>query len=209
MDMAVREFVDESGRRWRAWSVTAADIHPAIRTADYVSAIYQTGWLVFETVRRDEKRRLAFFPQRWADASDDDLRTLLGRAEIVPGRRTDSERPTVAHSEPAPTPQAEIPESEEADIAADPQLVRTFRYPGGRYWTATVIVRPEDSHQVLRFTAGARIIDLGSWPKHWADYAEDQLVELLRWAAPRGGAGPSSPGIPRRRWDDPPERTTQ
>jgi hypothetical protein len=88
-------------------------------------------------------------------------------------------------------------------VANDQQPVRTFRYPEGRYWTACVIVRQEDGGPpVLRFTAGARIIELGNWPKQWTDFSDEQLVELLRWAAPRADTGAPPPGTPRRRWDD-------
>jgi hypothetical protein len=54
---------------------------------------------------------------------------------------------------------------------------------------------------VLRFTAGARNIDMANWPKDWVDYSDEQLVQLLRKAAPRSG-GPAAPNGPRRRWDD-------
>jgi hypothetical protein len=48
-----------------------------------------------------------------------------------------------------------------------------------------------------------REIDLLDWPKDWADYRDDQLVDLLRRAGPRRRATPPKPGTPRRRWDDP------
>jgi hypothetical protein len=89
--------------------------------------------------------------------------------------------------------------------AAAPQRVRTFRYPGGRYWTVAVDPHRETgSPPALRFTAGARNIELAAWPADWIDYTDEQLIELLRWASPRFDRRAPPPGTPRRRWDDPP-----
>jgi hypothetical protein len=66
------------------------------------------------------------------------------------------------------------------------------------------VVQDEGTSPVLRFTAGAREIDLCDWPKDWVDYADDQLVELLRKAAPRDPGSSPKPNGPRRRWDDQP-----
>jgi hypothetical protein len=175
--MAVREFLDESGRGWRVWPVTPESLHPATKIEEYVDDIYHTGWLVFETVSGDEKRRLGRYPRQWASASDAELRVLLAGADRVQGR------------------------------GAGPQPARTFRYPGGRYWTVDLIVHREDGdRRALRFTAGARIIELGAWPAGWADFTDEQLVDLLRWAAPRSDIGAPAAGTPRRRWDDRPKR---
>jgi hypothetical protein len=203
--MAVREFFDEAGRHWRAWSVTPADIHPATRIEDYLDDIYHTGWLVFETVAGDEKRRLSRYQQQWAGASDTELRAMLARAESVQGRRADAERSTREDVEsPASLPAGDA-QSEPSVDGTPPQLIRTFRYPGGRYWTVGLVVRPEGGDRpALRFTAGARIIELASWPNEWAEYTDAQLIELLRWAAPRSGTDAPRPGTPRRRWDDRP-----
>ena len=57
---------------------------------------------------------------------------------------------------------------------------------------------------VLRFTAGAREIDLHDWPKDWVDCTDEQLVELLRKAAPRKPGSKPPPNGPRRRWNDQP-----
>jgi hypothetical protein len=201
--MAVREFFDESGRRWRAWSVTPADIHPATKIEEYLDDIYHTGWLVFETVAGDEKRRLSRYQQQWAGASDTELRAMLARAESVQGRRADAERITREDDGPPASLLADDPQSEPSADVTPQQVIRTFRYPGGRYWTVGLVEHPEEGGRpALRFTAGARNIELGSWPKEWADYTDAQLIELLRWAAPRTGAEAPQPGTPRRRWDD-------
>jgi hypothetical protein len=215
----VREFIDAAGREWRVWDVMPEAIHPQTKTEDYLAAIYQTGWLVFETKAEDEKRRLADFPANWSELSADGLRALLRRAEVIPPRRLRALR--AARGEEAareqeraarradqladlpPAARSAVPAEERPDLT-DLGVVRTFRYPGGRFWTVCVIRRPEGGGPpVLRFTAGARDIDLRDWPKDWADYRDEQLVDLLRQAAPRPHGLPPGPGTPRRRWDDP------
>jgi hypothetical protein len=54
------------------------------------------------------------------------------------------------------------------------------------------------------FTAGTRDIDLRDWPKDWADYPDERLVNLLRLAAPRAPGQLLGRDTPRRRHDDPP-----
>jgi hypothetical protein len=204
--MSVREFLDQSGTRWRAWPVTPDSLHPATKIEEYVDDIYHTGWLVFETVAGDEKRRLPRFPRRWAEASDAELQAMLARADFVRGTSAEAGRsPHERETPEQPSLDVGAP-AEENDDEGPPPLVRTFRYPGGRYWTATVVVRPGDEDRpALRFTAGARIIELASWPPEWVEYTDEQLVDLLRWAAPRVGGAVVRTGTPRRRWDDRPD----
>ena len=217
--MAVREFTDRRGREWRVWDVVPESIHPQTKTEDYLAAMYQTGWLVFETKAGDEKRRLAEIPVDWSGLPDDALDALLGRAEVIPplklralrearGEAAAREQERAARrleelADLPPAARSRLPEEEQPDVT-DLGVVRTFRYPGGRYWTVCVIRLPEaGGAPVLRFTAGARDIDLADWPKDWADYRDDQLIDLLRRAAPRPPAPPPRRGMPRRRWDDP------
>ena len=79
----MREFTDESGRVWSAWSVQPAEIHPATKSEDYLSDCYVIGWIVFETKGGEEKRRLCPWPANWASLPDDSLRDLLRKAEKV------------------------------------------------------------------------------------------------------------------------------
>ena len=201
--MAVREFDDERGKRWRVWCITPEAIHPVTRAEDYLADCYQLGWLVFETTSGDDKRRLCPFPKAWEAASDGEMRDLLSRAEAVPTRKRSRERltgqPLQSSVETSPVIEGD---DDRADLT-DLTVVRSFRYPGGRLWTASVASPATGGAPVLRFTAGARTIDLSSWPRDWADLPDDRLVDLLRHAFDRP-IMTFAPETPRRRYDDPP-----
>jgi hypothetical protein len=202
--MAFREFTDASGRRWRAWDIRPEAIHPVTKAEDYLADCFVTGWIVFETVSGDEKRRLCPWPMRWMDRTEEQLRELLARAELVPPHRRAEGSKSGAFAFQN-TVAAALDKPDDLDIT-DLQIVRTFKYPGGRYWTVGTVMLPEDGGPpVLRFTAGLRSIDLRSWPKDWADQPDDVLVSMLRRGAPRRISGPVGPGAPARRWDDRPE----
>lgn len=81
--MAVRDFVDESGVKWRVWPVLRSSIHPKTAIEDFLGD-YGEGWLCFESPH--ERRRLARFPDDWDKMSDVDLCKLLARAAVVPTR---------------------------------------------------------------------------------------------------------------------------
>lgn len=199
--MAVREFVDENGRLWRAWDIRPEAIHPPTRAEDWLADCYVTGWIVFETISGDEKRRLCPWPMKWAEATDRELRELLALATTVSPQRNQEQRQEGAVA-PLEAALEDIKNPAELDVT-DLEVVRTFRYPGGRFWTVCIVSNPEDGDQpVLRFTSGMRNIDLRKWPKNWADQPDDVLVLMLRYAAPRRGSGSSMQGAPRRRWDD-------
>jgi hypothetical protein len=218
--MAVREFADSAGRQWRVWDVTPESIYPQTKAEDYLADIYRTGWLVFETKAEDEKRRLSDIPAGWSELSGAGLEVLLQRAELIPPRRLRALRETRGEeaarlqeraierakklADLPPAARTSVPEEEQPDVT-DLGVVRTFRYPGGRYWTVWVIRHPERAvAPTLRFAAGARYIDLRDWPKDWADYPDERLVDLLRAAAPRTPGPPPGPNVPRRRYNDPP-----
>jgi len=85
--MAVRDFVDESGLKWRVWPVLRSSIHPKTAAEDYLGD-YGDGWLCFESGH--ERRRLARYPDDWDKMTDQDLCKLLSKAALVPlrGKRT-------------------------------------------------------------------------------------------------------------------------
>jgi hypothetical protein len=85
--MALREFDGPGGNRWKAWDVTAAQIHPKTRAEDYMRD-FADGWIVFERVDGQEKRRLSQYPPNWQSGSDEEVAALCERAEIVTRRLT-------------------------------------------------------------------------------------------------------------------------
>ena len=215
--MAVREFTDSAGREWRAWDVTPDELSPRTKDEDYLAQLYHTGWIVFETRSGDDKRRLYPVPKGWGELPDAELVVLLEKAEVVPQRKLRTEKDARGNAAAAEVRRAsefskqavEEPERartfarDETPDVTDLRAARTFRYPGGRIWVANVM-SGEDGSLVLRFSAGGREIDLRDWPKDWVDYSDEQLVNLLRKAAPRATGSRPLPNGPRRRWDDQP-----
>ncbi|MFN2637961.1 MAG: hypothetical protein ABR585_13125 [Gemmatimonadaceae bacterium] len=82
--MAVRDFTDENGVKWKAWPVLATAIHPRTAAEDFLGD-YGEGWLCFESPT--ERRRLAKYPTDWDRLTDGDLRNLLKSATAVPTRK--------------------------------------------------------------------------------------------------------------------------
>lgn len=205
--MAVREFTDESGREWRAWDIKPENIHPVTKAEDYLADCFITGWIVFETRDGHEKRRLCPWPMNWATRSDDELRELLRRADLIPTHRVVADR--ISREQAPPALAFDVAAHPDDIDVTDLQVVRTFRYPGGRFWTVCVVAYPEDGGSpVLRFTSGLRFIDLKTWPKDWADHPDEELVWMLRRASPRRPERTTPAGIELRRWDDPPGSPT-
>ena len=85
--MSLREFKDADGVRWKAWDVTADQIHPKTRAEDYMHDLAD-GWLVFERSDGEEKRRLCPYPTAWEESSDEELLGLFAQAERVKRRPT-------------------------------------------------------------------------------------------------------------------------
>lgn len=198
----MREFVAKDGKSWRAWEIQPESIHPVTRAEDYLSDCFTVGWLVFETVSADEKRRLCPYPKAWARASDTQLEQLLSYADKVPPRKLAAERQVAG--EASVSHPVDVPPEEDLPDVTDLYVVRSFKYPGGRLWSVCVVEHPEDGGpRALRFTAGSRYLDLRPWPKDWADAPDAQLIELLRKAAPREPSA-NPPVKHRRRYNDPP-----
>ena len=82
--MAVRDFVDLNGVKWRVWPVTPSSIQPKTAAEDYLGD-YEDGWLCFEC--NTERRRLAKYPRNWDTLSDNGLLQLLRSAATVPQNR--------------------------------------------------------------------------------------------------------------------------
>jgi hypothetical protein len=206
--MALREFRDEAGRAWRAWDIPAEKLHPSTRAENHMQGVLE-GWLVFETIDGSAKARLYPIPPSWRTASPEELRQMLAVAERT---RESGEYERFASKGRAalqfagrgvaattPAPRADRTSNE----------VRSFRYPGGRYWSvAEYVIRRSvngsgaSEQPVLRFTAGARSLDATSWPPTWRSFSDHQLADLLWQSFPRAPADAGADGGYRRRRGD-------
>lgn len=82
---SVREFGDRDGRSWRVWAVTP-DRARGGRAGDRHLGEYCDGWLAFECLEGEERKRLPQYPEDWAHRTDAELEQLLGQA-VAPRRR--------------------------------------------------------------------------------------------------------------------------
>jgi hypothetical protein len=184
--MALREFRNSDGRSWRVWDITPEKLHPSTRAEDYLQG-YLEGWLVFEAADGHGKARLYPIPMRWAEMDDEGLQELLARADQVrEGERRSGPIGIVSEAGTA------APDPEPPRVTTPAQDVRTFKYPGGRFWT--VGERPAQTsgptgrpveRVVLRFASGARALDLMAWPRDWTRYSDRELADLLWSGFPR------------------------
>src|SRR5512144_1940060 len=138
--MALREFRDESGREWRAWDITAEKLHPSTRAENHLQGVLE-GWLVFEAVDGRAKARLYPIPPSWRTASQDELRRLLAMAEPT---RESGEYERFASADRAAQRVASRGAPDDAPAAQRGERTssesRSFRYPGGRYWSVAEYV---------------------------------------------------------------------
>ena len=81
-DAGVRELRDSRGTEWRIWAVTAEQMHASRSGGEHLGE-YKDGWLTFEAVSGDERRRLPHYPSDWNEITDQMLERLLDRAERV------------------------------------------------------------------------------------------------------------------------------
>lgn len=185
--MALREFRNIDGRSWRVWDITPEKLHPSTRAEDYLQG-YLEGWLVFEAADENAKARLYPIPLGWMEMGDQQLQELLGRADPVREGERHSGPIGVVSDTAALAPS----EAEPSRVTTPGQEVRTFKYPGGRFWT--VGERPAQSsgptgrpmeRVVLRFASGSRALDLMAWPRDWTRYSDRELADLLWSGFPR------------------------
>lgn len=87
----IREFADAEGREWRVWSVVPGQHRAGARESSLGE--FEHGWLAFETLDEEMRRRLPNYPVDWMDMPDPALCELLLRAVEAPTRRT-SDRKT-------------------------------------------------------------------------------------------------------------------
>ena len=83
--MGVREFTDDAGRPWRAWSVVPGTSR-ASSHGGQILGDFQNGWICFETPGGSARRRLPFPQSKWLGLSDEELKQLLQQAIDAPIR---------------------------------------------------------------------------------------------------------------------------
>lgn len=190
--MGLREFTDGTGCRWRVWDIRPEQMHRAARAEDYLQAVI-SGWLAFESEGGREKRRLYPIPSGWESATEEELERLLDRAEPV-REGTGAQRSERESSAPGA--------SQSDSVLGN---FRTFRYPGGRYWTVsehpteTAGVRPQ--HALLVFTSGARSLETRNRPTDWTRMSDMELADLLYRSFPRSESDTNPTAYRRRRGD--------
>lgn len=86
-DTSVREFVDDTGRAWRAWPVIPGLSRASARGRGFLGD-FQDGWICFEGLSSTARRRLPYRQPNWANITDEELQRLLARAIDAPGRAT-------------------------------------------------------------------------------------------------------------------------
>jgi hypothetical protein len=194
--MALREFTDRMGSRWRVWDIRPEEMHAGPRVEDYLQKVMH-GWLAFEPVGGGEKRRLSPIPAGWEQATEEELEQMLDRAEPVRGEGDVGPR------------QQKVParETRPPARASSTPTIRTFRYPGGRYWTVNEQrsegAAREWQRPLLRFTSGARYLETREWPSDWAGMSETELADLLYRSFPRDPLTPNPTKFRRRRGESP------
>lgn len=84
--MGVREFTDDQGRSWRAWSVVPG-LSRASSSGGHFLGGFQNGWVCFEGLDVPARRRLPYPRAKWPNTSDEELRNLLQQAIDAPLRQ--------------------------------------------------------------------------------------------------------------------------
>lgn len=85
----VREFTDDQGRTWRAWSVVPGLSRASSNGGQFLGG-FQNGWICFEGLNVAARRRLPFPRAKWATVTDEELRQLLQQAIDAPIRQKNS-----------------------------------------------------------------------------------------------------------------------
>ena len=83
----VREFVDSTGQRWRAWLVVPGQSNSRSSGRRFLGD-FQNGWICFEGMGNSARRRLPFRHASWESVTDDELRRLVEQAIDAPIRVT-------------------------------------------------------------------------------------------------------------------------
>jgi hypothetical protein len=82
----VRELRDRQGRAWRVWEVRPGLGRPLSELHRYLGD-YVNGWLAFDCLDNDIRKRLPKFPSDWLQMSNREIEALIYQAVEVPKRK--------------------------------------------------------------------------------------------------------------------------
>ena len=82
----LRDFRDPEGREWRVWEVKPGSTGRRINPERYLGE-YVKGWLAFESVQSEIRKRLPNHPLDWFRMDEADLGRFLPQAVDVPKRK--------------------------------------------------------------------------------------------------------------------------
>ena len=81
----LREFTDQAGKDWRVWEVKPGASGRKTNPERYLGEYFK-GWLAFECLQEQARKRLPNYPADWFAMPDADLGRLLSPAVDVPKR---------------------------------------------------------------------------------------------------------------------------
>lgn len=81
----LREFRDSEGRLWRAWPVTPGRARTGGTAGRYLGEFHK-GWICFEALESNARRRLPKQPEHWTELQEPELCQLLDQAVNAPQR---------------------------------------------------------------------------------------------------------------------------
>lgn len=95
---AIREFTDREGKAWRVWAVTPTLLRASKREGTLGE--FEHGWLAFETLDEEVRRRLPHYPADWVTMPEAKLQELLARATEARTRLAELPKRPDSRSEP-------------------------------------------------------------------------------------------------------------
>ena len=84
--LKLREFRDSEGHLWRAWPVTPGQARPGLTAQRYLGEFHK-GWICFESLENNARRRLPEKPEHWTELNEPELCRLLDQAVNAPERK--------------------------------------------------------------------------------------------------------------------------
>jgi hypothetical protein len=90
---SVRRLTDRQGRAWQIWAVLPETMK-RFTGVETLMGEYRLGWLAFETVDGELRKRLTSYPDDWQSLAAPELEALLDRAESATRRKSGPRKTT-------------------------------------------------------------------------------------------------------------------